>query len=122
MSKWDSYLSETVTAPVLGSSGRHYPSVQTALSCLDWIESHGLVILGFDGLNAVALGIQPRLGHIADFSSIEGHWDARWRHPSPQAEIYLPSGSDTSSSSISPSSNAKKTREVREQDRELLDC
>lgn len=40
MSKWDSYLSETVTAPVLGSSGRHYPSVQTALSCLDWIEGH----------------------------------------------------------------------------------
>ena len=77
MSNWDSYLAETVTAPVLRSSGRHYPSVQTALSCLDWIESHGLVILGFDGLNAVALGIQPSLAHIADFSSIEGPWDAR---------------------------------------------
>jgi hypothetical protein len=74
---WDSYLSETVTGPVLCSAGKHYPSVQTALDCLDWIESHGLLIVGFDGLNAVALGIQPSLDHIADFSSIEGHWDAR---------------------------------------------
>lgn len=76
MSTWDSYLSEKVTGPVLRSSGRHYPSVQTALDCLDWIESHGLVIVGFDGLNAVAQGIQPSLDHIADFSSIEGNRDA----------------------------------------------
>ena len=77
MSAWDAYLAEEVTAPVLRSSGRHYPTVQTALDCLDWIESHGLVIVGFDGLNAVAQGIQPSLDHIADFSSIEGSWDAR---------------------------------------------
>jgi hypothetical protein len=77
MSAWDSYLSETVTGPVLCSAGKHYPSVQTALNCLDWIERHGLVIIGFDGLNAVADGIQPSLGHIADFSSIDGPRDAR---------------------------------------------
>ena len=77
MSTWDSYLRKNVTGPTLCSAGRHYPSIQTALDCLDWIQSHGLVILGFDGLNAVARGIQPSLDHIADFSSIEGHWDVR---------------------------------------------
>ena len=77
MSSWDAYLAEEVTAPVLRSSGKHYPSVQTALDCLDWIESHGLVIVGFDGLNLVPQGIQPSLYHIADFSSIEGPWGAQ---------------------------------------------
>jgi hypothetical protein len=74
---WDSYLSETVTGPVLCSAGKHYPSVQTALDCLDWIESHDLVIVGFDGLNLDANRIRPSLDHIADFSSNEGPWDAR---------------------------------------------
>jgi len=74
---WDSYLSENVKGPILCAAGRHYPSIQTALDCLDWIESQGFVILGFEGLNAVAQGIQPSLDHIADFSSIEGHWDVR---------------------------------------------
>jgi hypothetical protein len=76
-SAWDSYLSETVRGPALCSAGKRYPSVQTALDCLDWIESQGLLIVGFDGLNVVAQGIQPSLDHIADFSSIGGLWDAR---------------------------------------------
>jgi hypothetical protein len=76
-SAWDSYISETVKGPVLCSAGKHYPSVQTALECLDWIESHRLVIVGFDGLNLVANRIRPSLDHIADFSSNEGPWDTR---------------------------------------------
>ena len=47
------------------------------MDCLDWIESNGLVIVGFDGLNLVANRIRPSLDHIADFSSKEGPWDAR---------------------------------------------
>jgi hypothetical protein len=76
-SAWHSYLSETVTGPVLCSAGKRYPSIQTALDCLDWIESNGFVIVGFDGLNLVANRIRPSLDHIADFSSNEGPWDAR---------------------------------------------
>jgi hypothetical protein len=77
---WDLYLRE-LPEIVLRSHGRLYPSVSAALKAIDWVESHSLVILGFDGLDTDGERIRPRLDRIADFSrdpeptAIEGTWD-----------------------------------------------
>jgi hypothetical protein len=58
--QWNAYLAELPDI-VMRSHGRLYPSVSAALTAIDWVECHSLVVLGFDGLDTDGEWIRPQL-------------------------------------------------------------